>query len=415
MITIHVDFNSTFHGTDRQGKREWPPSPARLYSALVAGCHNAQLSDSTTEAIRAVLREVERSASPDIFTGQYRLPEADWTDAFVAKKPSGLPRKSASVGQLTKMQAKRAARLPEPVLATRVTYVVDVSSEHAELLDKAAAAVGYFGTSMDGCIMKVVEGDDSGAVENAQRWVGVENPAGQVRTWQPGFGAALDKRFEEEHQLGAHVPTVPARQVSYLPDHRDPQNPDNDGWIPLTFNRTVKDTRRISASVDHVRSVAGCDGDVFPLVNADPEHGNGALMGVAVRGIPAAHRLLQDENLGLRYDPADRRVWTRLSSYFAVSQRWRTAVPIYGPADRTVAAAYLEHYASKAGVHLLSHQATSPRLKGCAPMSMPFHPRGFVPYAVTVETPTPETRPTLTTDSLFVPVGNIGTNTGDDD
>lgn len=340
MITIHVDFNSTFHGTDRLGKREWPPSPARLYSALVAGCHNAQLADSVSDAIHGALRKVESSEAPEIFTSSYRRPDTEWTSAFVTRKPPSSTVKG-SFTDLSKMKEKTPAWLPEPLLATRVSYLIKVPEEHAEVLDKAAAAVGYFGTSMDGCTMKVVGGDESSKAEESQRWVAVDNTDGPVRTWQPGFGAGLDARFEAEQRVGAHVPTVPARQVSYLWDHRDPRNPEISGWMSLTLDRTIPDTRKISSSMDRVRSVAGNGGEVFPLVNADPEHGNGALMGVAVRGLPAAARLLQEESLGLRYDPADRRVWTRLDSYFAASQWWRTAVPIYGPADRTVAAAYL--------------------------------------------------------------------------
>lgn len=42
MITIHVKFlDSMFRGRDFQGEPEWPPSPARLFSALVAGAANA--------------------------------------------------------------------------------------------------------------------------------------------------------------------------------------------------------------------------------------------------------------------------------------------------------------------------------------------------------------------------------------
>ena len=49
----------TFHGQKDRGEAEWPPSPLRLFQALVAGCsyHDRTLSDEAVEAFRWLERQ----------------------------------------------------------------------------------------------------------------------------------------------------------------------------------------------------------------------------------------------------------------------------------------------------------------------------------------------------------------------
>src|SRR5215472_12173978 len=49
----------TFHGLKDRGEAEWPPSPLRLFQALVAGCsyHDRTLSDEAVEAFRWLERQ----------------------------------------------------------------------------------------------------------------------------------------------------------------------------------------------------------------------------------------------------------------------------------------------------------------------------------------------------------------------
>src|SRR4051812_31150549 len=47
-----------------RNQSEWPPHPGRLFSALVAACHEAELTEAQREAGRAALQWLERLPPP---------------------------------------------------------------------------------------------------------------------------------------------------------------------------------------------------------------------------------------------------------------------------------------------------------------------------------------------------------------
>lgn len=403
MLTIHVDFDHTFHGTGHSGSREWPPAPARLYAALVAGCHNGCHSPQETARMRDALLILEGSPPPVIFEDDAQLPDREWTAGFVAAKPISA-KVTATAKELRKMRGKTSAWIAEPVLASRVSFVIEADSEIVDLLDLAAAGVSYLGTASDSCAISVEAGDPD-FPSRARRWIPMEDGAGASRTWYPGLGLALDRRFEMQGSLShdqqrAFVPPVPDHRLSYV--RIAARQTAETAFVPLGRDAGMKDTRRIESLLRQVRDLAG--EDAFPLVHADPVHGDGSLLGVAVRGLEAARAIQSETGLGLAYDPADRRRWMQIERYFASAPRWRTALPVYAPAQRAVAADLLAYFAQESGVSLLSFERTTPATRGCARSTMPVHPRGFVPYIVQVATETPEVRPQLSDESLMVPV-----------
>lgn len=396
MITVAVDFDRTFHGTDLAGRREWPPAPARLFAALVSGCHNAMLGEQTC-AVLDCLRSIEGSPAPVIVTGPIALPDRETTEAYVAAKPLAA-KGSATAKELRKMHGRTKVHSPEPVLATSVRYCIDADID-AELLDAAARGVSYVGTSTDTCTVQVSAGVADVSAGDV-RWAPVPDPVGRNRSWFPGLLDLLDARFEVQRRESVTVPVRQDQRVSYVVDVQVPGQ--ETGMVPLAFGRPVRDSRQISTVMERVTAVVG--GDVLPLVHADVRHGDGTLLGVAVWGVEAASKALAASALGLESDPADRRMWMGLDRYFAAASVWRTALPVYAPADRAVASDYLAYLADRAGCELVSFERTGPRTKGCARSVMEAHPRAFVPYVVRVHTTEPSTHPVLSPESLMVPV-----------
>ena len=398
MIEIAVDFDRTFHGTDPLGFREWPPAPARLLAALVAGCHHG-VPQAGIPAVRAALRDLERCDAPVIVTGPAVMPDGEWISGFVAAKPSDT-RPSVNAKALSRMRDRSSARMAEPVWATSVRYQV-IGITDPELLDYAAAGVSYLGTSQDGCTLRVrdqclLPGDDE------TRWVAHRDPSGSNRLWYPGLIDALDHRHRAE-QDGSWSQTVPDVRARYVPDLA--RMVDHPGWIPLGFEHRMRETREVRTVLSRLTEEVG--DEILPLVNADPTHGDGALLGVAVRGVPNAQRAMVDTTLGLRFDRFDRRSWMRLDRYSGPSVLWRTALPVYAPADRAVAVDYIDVIAQAQGCCVRHVARTGPTTRGCARSTMWTHEAAFVPYVVWVETTTPEQRPNLSTESLMVPAEGI--------
>lgn len=89
MLVFHVELlTGRFHGSDRSDRQraEWPPHPARLFSALVATMHEAGL-DGPAE--RAALEWLEARDPPEILAGSATEPAA--CTAFVPVNDQASP------------------------------------------------------------------------------------------------------------------------------------------------------------------------------------------------------------------------------------------------------------------------------------------------------------------------------------
>lgn len=246
MLAIDVEL---LHGTIRAGSAddlaitgggdpgEWPPSPARLFSALVA-------ADGTGQRMRATtgveLRLLEEAPPPTIIcdrelsgqedpararTGLLRSPQLDRyvvVDANVTGKrdrtdPSG---RSQAVSVQEYPARKSEAVHRSAVLAPsdpRITFLwPDVEPTAAELdgLRARAARIGYFGCSDSPARVRVrtdhtvAVGDDRPAWEPDE-----ESGTAFVETPYPGLVADLDGHF------GAFTANQWVRRA-WLPSHR---------------------------------------------------------------------------------------------------------------------------------------------------------------------------------------------------
>jgi CRISPR-associated protein Csb2 len=117
---------------------EWPPHPARLFSALVAAYHDT----NGTEREREALLWLERQPPPQI-----AAKEAGLADAVVTFVPTNYAAKSGSTHP--KQRGKQARSFPAQGPESPVVYFgwqeTEVSARHTEALKHLTARVGSLG------------------------------------------------------------------------------------------------------------------------------------------------------------------------------------------------------------------------------------------------------------------------------
>lgn len=249
MLVISVEL---LHGTIRAGspddtvmagvepEGEWPPSPARLFSAFVA-------ADGTRDRCRVTsgeeLRALERAAPPRIFASEEIL-TTTLNSRFVV-------RDVAASGVVQNYPGRRATEVRpgvktsprEPVLV----YLWDdleLSEEQVEALRRRAARIGYLGC----------------ADSPVRVMVATEPPSSDLAAWAPntragvslpvpydGFldalDAALDATNAGEPMRRAWVPT---RRMRYsVPSSRDRSESATGTTFWLEFDRRVAGHRAL--------------------------------------------------------------------------------------------------------------------------------------------------------------------------
>ena len=211
MLAISVEFlHGTFRGdpdgtavTGELTRGEWPPSPARLFAALVA-------ADGTREASRVTdgheLFWLERLPPPVIHTrpARCRCHQKLQPRFVVAQRNS--PAKAthheylAREGALYRPGVRVAPRNP------LVVYRWNVEPPNEETLDalgRRAARVGYLGASDSPVRVRVATELPSGAVGETF----VPDPEGDVhiRVPRPGDVDVLDRMYDAWQERGATV------------------------------------------------------------------------------------------------------------------------------------------------------------------------------------------------------------------
>lgn len=374
MITIHVKFlDSMFRGRDFQGEPEWPPSPARLFSALVAGAANAGVYEG--EVLQA-FDELEKAAPPDILTTDVLQASDLHIQPYMTVKPD-----TRTTGEKWKAHHKVRGPGSYPLVTScdNVWYLVDVDEKWAPILDPAAAGVDNFGSAHDAADILVYPGVE-GTEPATHSWRGFDSENGVTRMWYPGFRHELDQSYDTP---GIHKP-IDRRVVHYTTWDLDD---DSSPYIPLVWEKTRTDFDNFDHTFGQVAKITE---DCIPLVRADKKYGDGGLLGIAVPYDSAAAVL--ELGLGLYANPEETRYWANPSSYQSPSFMWRSVLPAMLPANRELAVAMAQHELSKTGHVLVACDALSHFSRGCAVRTS--NTPGYQGYALTVYSPD-STAPTV--------------------
>ncbi len=222
-----------------QPKGEWPPSPARLFSALVAG-------DGTRDRCRLTdgseLVAVEQLGAPRIYADDPGLVE--WTDL----RPRFVVRDERANGMSQNYPARtnievRPGQKASPRTPT-VAYVwdADLDGDAVAAIQVRARRIGYLGCADSPVQIAVsTEGPPDGLVEWTPGGPHAAGPAVDLPVPYPGFTDQLDAAYD----AAARRAWVPNRWERYTPAGvaREDGAPPSVIW--LEFRRAVAGRRSL--------------------------------------------------------------------------------------------------------------------------------------------------------------------------
>jgi CRISPR-associated protein Csb2 len=141
MLAFEVEYllGRVFSGTfqDRE-EPEWPPHPARLFSALVAACHETRMGDSVREA----LLWLEKLGAPRISAAAVSQP-----DKVMSFVPTNYPGKKGNT--LPETRGRQPRYFPSQTPERSTVYFVWPNAQPADetrnALEQAAHRIGYLG------------------------------------------------------------------------------------------------------------------------------------------------------------------------------------------------------------------------------------------------------------------------------
>jgi CRISPR-associated protein Csb2 len=212
------------HGRGEDGLPEWPPSPLRLFQAMVASAIGRQHDPDARARAVAALQWLERQPPPEIIasrvaetTEPYRLYVPDNTGDRVAKAWSA-GREADLSGYRTEKDV-RALRLEDDV----VHYLFRGGDEaaHLPVLQAAARSMTHLGWGID-----LVVGDAQEAASDAlegefrERWLPGKHGGSELRCAVIGTLAALEHKHAQFLQRvgdGGLRPVSPLTTFAVLP------------------------------------------------------------------------------------------------------------------------------------------------------------------------------------------------------
>lgn len=153
MLVIEVDYllgRVYAAASHAAGEPEWPPYPARFFSALVSSYHDS----NGTEAEREALMWLEQQHPPKI-----GAKEAGRPNAVVTFVPTNYPGKTGSTHpeQRGKQARSFPAHGPESPVVYFVWAEVEVSNEHLEALRRLTARVASLGRACSLVRVRVID------------------------------------------------------------------------------------------------------------------------------------------------------------------------------------------------------------------------------------------------------------------
>lgn len=424
MLTIEVEFlHGTFRATGADDlalagladTSEWPPSPARLYSALVAagGTGGATLrAVPTGDALRLLEGE-----PPVIFaTGSNGRCSTTLNPRFVvvdARAEGTVQNYPARKSQEVRPGSRVA--LADPFVRFVWPTVVASPEQVAELRSRALR-VAYLGCSDSPVRVSVYEG---AALPSGPMWC--PDPAGSTTLPVPyeGLLGALDAAFESWTEGNPmRRAWIPNQLQAYSSPDRPPSRPTSGlsgVWIrfgrPVSYRlvRSVAETLR-SAVLDHLARIVGVTDEIPPIVHghgglADHaywvplpwvggDHADGRIVGAAVL-LPSAadqrcHGLVREAaariatlampgvfSTGVALFDGSRRPWSSNPERWSTPSRyWRSAFPMVqerftsGSPDPTEVERWFRFAGLPEGVSIVDVRMTTvPLMRGPLPLS----------------------------------------------
>ncbi len=273
-LRITVRFlDRAFHGRGDGGEPEWPPSPLRLYQALVAAAAARWNERENLQHAFQALGWLESQPVPQIIApagvsgDKYRLYVPDNVSDLVAKSWSR--GNEASIADYRTEKDVRPTWLPEKNTAVHFLWPVTADdpgfAAHREILCSAARSITHLGWGIDMVAAEAcVIGDADVALLCGERWRATEDHAGTLLC-VPVTGTLEDLKrkhtaFLSRTSGGSFKPVPPLsafRLAAYRRDDEPPRVPfvafsilkmDGSGFRPFD---PVRNGMRVAGMVRH--------------------------------------------------------------------------------------------------------------------------------------------------------------------
>lgn len=232
-LTVTARFLRPFsHGRGDDGQPEWPPSPLRLFQALVAAAMRTALRPEDRGRVVEALRWLERQAPPQIIaprlhatphTTAYRMFVPDNVADRVARSwAAGRP---GEIAEYPSEKDVRAARIADDDTAVHYLFEdVEGLADHLDPLTTAARAMTHLGWGIDQ-IAGDARGD--GPAPTGERWLPGRPGGPGLRTPIAGTLDALERRHEAflrriENDLFRPVPPLETFEIQSYTRATDP-------------------------------------------------------------------------------------------------------------------------------------------------------------------------------------------------
>lgn len=292
------------HGRGDGGEPEWPPSPLRLFQALVAGAAGRWNERTRLEHAVPALRWLECHPAPTIVAASGVAAEEKYR-LYVPDNIGDLAAGAWTRGDTARLVRRTEKDVrPTRLLGDAVSYLYPLSNGHCphfETLRTAVHAITHLGWGIDMVVADaVMVTDDDVAKLSGERWLPGEG--GSATGYRMPINGTLDALMAK-HEAGLNrlgpdgfkpIPPLAAfRIVRYRratePVHRPFAafgilKPDASGWRPFD---PVRRTRDVAAWVRHATGKV-CTG--WPLADvAAFVHGHD-VGGKPLKGPEADHR-----------------------------------------------------------------------------------------------------------------------------
>jgi len=429
MIRITATWwQGVYTGSAGDGHPEWPPSPYRIYAALVAGAHRGSPEQTARE--REAMQRLARHRIATIWVPRHttaRLPgryvptssmpvSAPGKDPNLAQNgPAGLRPVDTSLVLANVDSRSKAAFLEVRTSLAHPDVVFDVQDDDDPLTDDDVAAlhaaalrVPYVGRATHAGELSIARGSGLAPTPDHHRW-SLPQGGARPRTWDEGTLDALDRDHAAvfHHGLPPSPPAHRARRAMPPPPGQRTRT-HLVTTIRLGPARASSRDLRGLGQAEAVRLVEAANRVVQelewgtqkpPRIVAVPDvarpHATGRVLrlGIVAEEADSAYRLVRKlpEALGDVLDPAgastDRpsthRRWT------ASSAHWFSATPFVGHPDERVARLELARDLADACGGVLKDAALSrtPLEPGQVPWPTP--PGGAQRWWVTLQTTSP--------------------------
>lgn len=209
------------HGRGEDGQPEWPPSPLRMFQALVAPAIGRTIDPDACARAAAALHWLERQTPPEIIapraiesTSPYRM--------FVPDNVGDKAAKAWSAGRSADLAEYRTEKDVRPVRleGEAVHYVfrgVEATEAHVATLRAAARSMTHLGWGID-----MVAGDASSGAEGltGERWIPGKHGGRALRCAIEGTLAALEHKhtqFLRRLEGGTFRPVAPLAAFTVHP------------------------------------------------------------------------------------------------------------------------------------------------------------------------------------------------------